>query len=189
MILRTARFLCVIYAEICVNPTPVLMIWFFAPAVSRRYPSTTKMATWRTERYVQPFWITHKIYLTGPRSRDSPILRWRHRRIPAFFAPTKDHGFRLEVMNDKSHVTWNAERRCFISAEAGTRWDVSTNARYGTALGETFPQTHGTVRYGASYRTQRSCCFSKSVVLPRLIHKRADRVQRLRRAPWKVLEI
>lgn len=30
----------------------------------------------------------------------------------------EDLAFRLEAVNEKNHVTWNAERRCFISAEA-----------------------------------------------------------------------
>lgn len=33
----------------------------------------------------------------------------------------EDIAFRQEAINEKNHVTWNAERRCFISAEAGER--------------------------------------------------------------------
>ena len=33
----------------------------------------------------------------------------------------EDIGFRQEAINEKNHVTWNAERRCFISAEAAER--------------------------------------------------------------------
>ena len=33
----------------------------------------------------------------------------------------EDFAFRLEAINEKNHVTWNAERRCFISAEAAER--------------------------------------------------------------------
>lgn len=35
----------------------------------------------------------------------------------------EDIAFRQEAINEKNHVTWNAERRCFISAEAGERWN------------------------------------------------------------------
>lgn len=33
----------------------------------------------------------------------------------------EDFAFRLEAINEKNHVTWNAERRCFISSEAAER--------------------------------------------------------------------
>ena len=33
----------------------------------------------------------------------------------------EDVAFRQEAINEKNHVTWNAERRCFISAEAAER--------------------------------------------------------------------
>ena len=33
----------------------------------------------------------------------------------------EDIAFRQEAINEKNHVTWNAERRCFISAEAAER--------------------------------------------------------------------
>ena len=33
----------------------------------------------------------------------------------------EDIGFRQEAIIEKNHVTWNAERRCFISAEAAER--------------------------------------------------------------------
>ena len=33
----------------------------------------------------------------------------------------EDVAFRHEAVNEKNHVTWNAERRCFLSAEAAER--------------------------------------------------------------------
>lgn len=33
----------------------------------------------------------------------------------------EDIGFRQEAMNEKNHVTWNTERRCFLNAEAAER--------------------------------------------------------------------
>ena len=33
----------------------------------------------------------------------------------------EDIAFRQEAINEKNHVTWNAERRCFISADAAER--------------------------------------------------------------------
>lgn len=36
----------------------------------------------------------------------------------------EDFAFRQEAINEKNHVTWNAERRCFISAEAAERWII-----------------------------------------------------------------
>lgn len=33
----------------------------------------------------------------------------------------EDFAFRQEAMEEKNHVTWNTERRCFLSAEAAER--------------------------------------------------------------------
>ena len=33
----------------------------------------------------------------------------------------EDIAFRQEAMEEKNHVTWNAERRCFLNAEAAER--------------------------------------------------------------------